>query len=171
MRANSPAPELNEALGELGRHTRERPSLAAPLAMLRDLLPALYAEPVTEQPPPLTRDSAVAKLADGVPLLRGEPFAVDARAFGRRWLAVCEAVQRHQAPEPGRALADALRNGRLDPAAMVAEVLAGQPAAVHARAEALGLDAGLTASVLALTLFPVLSAAADALAPLRQGIS
>jgi FdhE protein len=161
--------DIAEALGELDRLAGERPALAGPAALLRDLLPALCAGAVAETPPPLGRESAAAKLAGGVPLLRGESVGLDLPAFRRRWLAACAAVERHQSPGAGRALAGAMRAGRIAPAELAAEVLAGRPEGVHARAGALGLDPGLTASVLGLVLFPVLSSLAAALAPLREG--
>src|SRR5207302_1109892 len=46
--------------------------------------------------------------------------------------------------------------------------LAGRPEAIYARAETLDLDAGLTATVLRLTLFPVLTAVGAALALFRE---
>jgi FdhE protein len=52
---------------------------------------------------------------------------------------------------------------------LVAAVLAGEPGRVHDRADALGLVAGLTATVLRLTLFPVFVTAAAALEGLRAG--
>src|SRR5262249_40832484 len=51
---------------------------------------------------------------------------------------------------------------------MTQQILAGRPEEVHAQADALGLDAGLAAMVLRLTLFPVLTHVAAALAPLRR---
>jgi FdhE protein len=66
------------------------------------------------------------------------------------------AVQRRQMAEAAPALAAALRQGRLEPGYLVSVTLAGRPEAVHARADALDLDAGLTAAVLRLTLFPEL---------------
>jgi FdhE protein len=86
------------------------------------------------------------------------------------WQEVCAAVRRHQDGEAALALAGAARDGRLDLAELTREVLAGRPESVHARADVLGLDATLTATVLRLTLFPFLSRVQAALAPLREGI-
>src|SRR5437588_777155 len=64
-------PEAARALADLDKLAAERPSLAAPAAVLRDALPALFAEPVPFTPPPtLTAEQAATKLAAGVPLLR-----------------------------------------------------------------------------------------------------
>jgi FdhE protein len=161
--------EVQAALVELAVLARERPALAAPAALLADILPGLYERPMCETPPPMAPEHAAAKLSAGLPLLRGEGFAVDGKTFRRRWLHVCDAVQRHQGGEEGRRLAQALRDGRLDSTELTQELLAGRPETLYARAEALDLDAGLAAMVLRLTLFPVLSAVRSALETLRQG--
>jgi FdhE protein len=156
-------------LDDLARLAQEKPSLAGSAALFRDVLPILYEEPPRESPPPITPEQAVAKLAGGVPLLRGEAVALDAQALGRRWQRVCAAVHRQADGDAPAALDKAVRGGKLDLADMAREVLAGRPEGVHARADALGLDAGLTANVLRLTLFPVLAHLAAALGPLRAG--
>jgi FdhE protein len=137
--------------------------------VLKEALAGLYAEPVRETAPALTPEAAAAKLAGGVPLLRGEPFQPEARSFGRRWQRVCTAVQRGQAGDTAGALAEAVRRGRLDLAELAREVFAGRPEGVHARADQLGLDAGLAATVLRLALFPALAQVNAGLAPLREG--
>jgi FdhE protein len=163
-------PDAADAVAALAKLAQERPQFAGPAALLSDVLPRLFQEPSPETAPPFTAEQAAAKLVGGVPLLRGEPFAPDLRAFRRRWLDVCAAVQRRQEGEAGRRLADALRGERLDPGKLTRDLLAGRPEGIHARAEAVGLDAALTATVLRLTLFPVLTAVAAALAPLREGV-
>jgi FdhE protein len=128
--------------------------------------------------PALSAESARAKLAAAIPLLRGENVRVDLPAFSFRWAAVCTAVMRHQNLEGGKSLQRALARGdsdstrapgRLEPVEMLASVLAGRPEDIHHRADALGLDAGLTTAVLGLVLLPSLSQARAALAPFRQG--
>lgn len=163
-------PDAAEALDELARLAQERPTLAGPAHFLGDVLPGLYAAPPSETAPALEPDQAAAKLSSGVPLLRGESLTLDGAAFRRRWLHLCEAVQRHQGSTAAVALADALRRGTLDARELTQEVLAGRPETIHARADALGLDAGLTATVLRLTLFPMLVPMAAALAPLRERV-
>jgi FdhE protein len=157
---------VESARAELVRLAQERPALAGPAAVLGEVLPALFAEPVREAPP---GNGAAAKLAGGVPLLRGEQAVVEDAAFRRRWLAVCAALQNHRDSQAARALAAALREGRLTPAELVGHVLAGRPEQVHARAAELGLDAGLAATVLRLTLYPVLAQWRSALRPHRAG--
>ncbi len=153
----------------MSRLVAERPTLAGPGHFLADALPGLYAEPIPVATPALTPEETLAKLDQGTPLLRGATLAVDTAAFARRWQHVCAAAQRHQNSPAAAAVADALRRGALDPEQLTRAILAGQPDVVHAQAAALGLDAGLTATILRLTLFPALSPISDALAPLRAG--
>lgn len=169
--APPPPPEVATALGELERLAIERPELAGPIALVRDVLPALYQEPIMDRLPALAADHAATKLAGGVPLLRSEHLELDVKAFHRRWLHVCAAVQRHQDGTGADHLAAALRNGRLDANLLAAELLAGRAQGIHAQADSLGLDAALTATVLRLTLFPVLARANAALAAFRNGVS
>lgn len=164
-----PSPEVEEALAELARLGQERPTLAGHAALLADILPRLYRENDEGKPPPLALDHARAKLAGGLPLLRGETVHLDGRAFRQRWLHVCAAVERHQGGGTATALANHLRQGGLEPDELVRDVLAGRLQALHAQAEKLGLDSALLATVLRLTLVPALAPLDAALAPLRTG--
>jgi FdhE protein len=165
----APLPEEVQAVvKELDRLHSERPSLAGHLAVLRDILPHLYASPIPDTPLSLNRDQAAVKLGSGVPLLRGESLSFDVKSFSQRWRRLCEVLQRH-GNLAAEVLAKALDEGHLDGEKMVREVLAGRPETIHARADELGLDAGLTATVLRLTLFPWLARVSASLAPLRDG--
>jgi len=165
-----PAP-VAEAVGDLVTLARDRPALSGPALILAEVLPCLAPATIRETPPVLAAEQATAKLGAGVPLLRGEPLALDAAAFRRRWREICGVLRRHQKSPAAAALANALGPDRLDAAEIVSQVLAGNPEAVHARADALGLDAPLTATILRWALFPVLAAFELVLAPSRQGIS
>jgi formate dehydrogenase accessory protein FdhE len=167
-RTAAPAPEVADALAELARLLDARPSLAAPIRMLHEVLPPLFANPGEDRLPALSAESAAAKIDDGIPLLRGETLELDLAAFRRRWQIVCAAVQRHQNPEAGRGLAQAMEVGKLEPTLLIASVLAAKPDEIHLRADALGLDAGLTSAVLGLVLFPAMGRIAAALAPFRK---
>jgi FdhE protein len=160
---------VEPALAELTRLIKERPALSLPATVLSDLLPILYAVPVSETPPSLTQEEASAKLAGGIPLLRGEKIALSEKAFQRRWQDICAAVQRHQESGPAQALGQALRQGRLAPTELFQDVLAGQSEAIRSHADTLNLDAGLLGTVLRLTLFPVLTHLDAALTPFRAG--
>jgi FdhE protein len=148
----------------------ERPELVGSIALLRDLLPSLDQEPILDPIPSLAGDHAAAKLAGGVPLLRGEPLQLDVQAFHQRWRRVCTAVRRHQQENAGQLLAEALEKGTLDANAFAAEFLSGGVQAIYAQVDGLGLDPGLTATVLRLTLFPVLARFNAALLPLREKV-
>jgi FdhE protein len=166
-RVRSAPPSADEARAELDRLAAERPAVRAPALWLRELLPELAAdERVTV--PPLTADQARAKLLGGVPLLRGEPLNLDGKALQRRWRRACAALGQHQGD--GAAHAEAVRRGRLDLVELAGVVVAGNLGAVAERSAALGLDAGLTATLLRFTLFPALVALEAALAPLRSGV-
>jgi FdhE protein len=170
-RAPEPSPELADALKELDQLAQSRPTLSPPAEMLREILPTLFKRPNEQEPPVIPAERAGAKVESGVPLLRGETVALDVPAFRARWQAICDAVRRFQNPDGGQALASALEWEKLLPAEMLASVLAGRPEEIHARADALGLDAGLTTAVLGLALFPVLSQFGAALAHLLGGLS
>src|SRR5262249_16884694 len=149
-RSNDPVSSAREALAKLAE---EKPWLAASCEVLREMLPALVGEPVVETPPALDAAMAHDKLAAGIPLLRGEPVALDAKSLARRWQAVCAAVERRN-PDARRIAAGF---AALDPTALLSEVLAGRSEGVPARAEALGLDGALAATVLRLSTLPVLA--------------
>jgi FdhE protein len=167
----APSPDTAEALAELERLRQDRPSLVEPAALLAELLPLLV-EPLTNVIPlSLPPGRASDKLAGGVPLLRGENVALDPGTLRRRWAAVCAAVGRYQERNATGALADAAKRGRLSIEELTLAVLAGRADEVHARADALGLDAGLAATVLRFTLYPSFVSLGEALAPLRAEIA
>jgi FdhE protein len=168
--SSAPAPDVVTALGDLERLAKERPELAGPSALIRDFLRALYGDPVREPAPILSNEHAATKLAGGVPLLRGEAIDLDVKAFQRRWLRLCAVVQRHQPGDAGKILADVLQKKTLDPRTLVDELLAGRAQAIHARADLLGVEPGLTATLLRLTLFPVLAHFDGSLLPFRQPV-
>ncbi len=162
-------PSVEEARAELDRVAADRPALQPLLSWLRELLPDLA--PAAAPPVSLSVEEAHARLTAGTPLLRGLRIDFEAKAFRQRWQRVGRALEAQQPDGVAAALAEALGKGRLEPNEMVAAILAGQPGAVREKAEALGLDAGLTATVLRITLFPVFTALEARLAPLREGVA
>jgi FdhE protein len=163
--APAAGPAVEEARTELDRLAAARPTLLPLARWLRAMLPELA--PGAGAPPDLSLEpeQARTKLQGGIPLLRGERLTVDPRTFRRRWQRACEALS----DEATAALAGAVRQGRLDPAEMVAAVLGGRPEAVRQQAEALGLDPNLATTLLRFTLFPLFTAVAASLEPLRAG--
>jgi len=155
-------PEVEEAQAELARLSQQMPILAELAAQLSDCLLAMYAEPQRVVVPQLTQETAAEKLGAGLPLLRGVILDIDWPAVNRRLQDMIGALAPRRADAaPG--LAEAVRSGQLDIAELTSFVLAGQPQSVHERAEELGLDVPLTASILSLTLFPIL-------VPIRAGL-
>jgi FdhE protein len=163
-------PSVEEARAELDRVAEARPGLRPLLGWLRELLPELV--PVEAAVPVLavSAEQARERLGEGVPLLRGQAVPVDGKAFRQRWQRACEALEAQQADGTALALAEAVRKGRLEPGAMVAGVLAGEPEGVRERAGALGLDAGLATTMLRFTLFPTFAGVQPALRPMREGV-
>ncbi len=153
---------VEETRAELARLSAQMPIFAELAEQLNDFLPLLYAEPLRVVVPQLTKETAAEKLSAGTPLLRGEILDIDWPAVNRRFQDLVGALAPRRA-DAASGLAEAVRSGRLDIAALTALVLAGQPQSVHERAEGLGLDVPLTASLLSLTLFPVL-------VPIRAGL-
>jgi FdhE protein len=165
-----PSAEVEAALAELDQLSQERAALANPSAVLRNILPLVFERPARESAPILTPEQALAKLSSAIPLLRGEGLLPESKSFRRRWLKVCAAVESGEAAGAAQALGAAVKHGTLDPLELAGAVLAGHPEAVLARLDRLGLDAGVGATVLRLTLFPVLARVNTLLSPLREGV-
>jgi len=157
-------PEVIEAHAELLRLTDEKPVLAELASQLIEYLAVIYAEPAQAVVPAISPEIVGEKLAAGVPLLRGETVdfgpAVQARLKN-----LVAALARFQ-PDAAPSFQKALRSGALDPKDLVAAVLDGQPLRIHERADSLELDAPLTASLLALALYPDLVSIRAGLEPL-----
>src|SRR5437660_8697679 len=112
---DSPSKDLKEALFQLSRLKKERPALTGPADFFSDVLLGLFEGESNDQPTAMTPEQAQAKLATGVPLLRGESVTGDLAAFQRRWLHVARAVERHQDAAAGKALADVVHQNRWNP--------------------------------------------------------
>jgi len=160
--------EVGEALAELGKLAKESPELAGPAALLAEILPGLYQDLNHEAPPEISGEQAAAKLAGGMPLLRGEQIAINAKSFRKRWFEICAAMERGHKSGAAKRIADSLRREQLNAEEMIRELLAGRPESVHLQANNLDLDVETVASVLRLTLFPVLSSLCNVLSPLQQ---
>jgi FdhE protein len=156
-------PDALTALKELAALVEQRPKLAQPVAVLREVLPALYTEPINQAPPTLTQEHAARQLSAGLPLLRGQNLSLDERAFRRRWAAMCTALQKHQPAADLAALANCVRPGRLSAGRLLAQLLAGEPQVVHTRGKELGADPGQFATIFRLALYPVLALVQESL--------
>ena len=156
--------DVEDALADLATVSGARPDLAELAMQLNACLRAAYAEPVVASPPSIAAESAREKIAAGISLLRGETLSLDAAALVDRWQRIVAAMKPYR-PDATPALAAATGPDKLDLALLATFVLAGEPQQVHERADALGLDVPLTASMLWLTLFPTLTSIRVALEP------
>jgi FdhE protein len=163
-------PEVQDALAELSQLGQQRPALAELAGELRAIIPVLYAEPIGETSPVITAEEASARLAGKIPLLRNQTVGIDRTAFARRWDGITAVLKKRSHDRAG-AISTALRQGKLDVDHLVVELMAGRAGSIHAQAEALGLDVPLTATVLWLTLFPLLSHFRVSLAPVLGGVA
>jgi FdhE protein len=166
----TPSQAVAEAQAELDRLAKDRPAYLEPISLLRDLIPGCAPAVELRSLTLPARDHAHAKLASGIPLLRGESWAPEADEFKRRWREICDIVGRRRKDDSAPALEAAVRAGKLEPSEMVQAVLAGRAGEVQERAEGLGLDGGLAATVLRFTLFPILTPVGAGLMPLREGV-
>ncbi|WP_026370637.1 formate dehydrogenase accessory protein FdhE [Kallotenue papyrolyticum] len=175
-RTPSPRPDVAVALQHLARLAETHPELADLAKLHAALVQAAFAVPVEPPAFMLEATHAATKLAAGVPLLRGEPLALDGADLRARYLQLCAALlalpagddaarARRTALERLRA---AVQGGQLDIGALAGEIIHGDPRAVAAQADQHGLDAGLAATLLRWTLLPTLEALAAQLAPLRE---
>jgi FdhE protein len=149
-------PDVEEALAELARLSDQRPNLAELALQLNACLRVAYATPIDVEHPPIPFDSARARLSAGTPLLRDETLNLD-RELETRWQRIVAAMKPYR-PDASSALVAATAARKLHVSEWASLVLARNVHEVHQRAETLGLDVPLTASLLWLTLFPVLVA-------------
>jgi FdhE protein len=163
-------PEVEKAQAELARLAQERPVLAELAGQLSDFLLALYVEPIRVVVPTISKETATEKLQAGVPLLRGETVDVDWLAAQRRLQDVVAALAQRRA-DAAPPLARAVRSGKLAMAGLASAALAGQPEKIHERAASFDLDVSLAASVVSLTLFPVLVPIRAGLEPLFSAVA
>lgn len=157
--------ELSAALADLDRLVGGRPELSEPGRTLADLLAEAFGRPPARGPQFPDRDAARSAWADGVPLFRNAPPALDGESLRARGLALARALR--AANPAARPLARAIRREKGLLAAWAREALAGRPEEVAHRAGGAGLDPDLAASVLRLALLPELAPLSKALDEMR----
>jgi FdhE protein len=158
---------LAEPLEQLAALAKEKPSLERSCNVLEKLLVELFGNPISEATvPAISLETAQAKWAAGTPLLRDISLRLDESVFRQCWLAVCAAMQE----EGAESIADAACEKKLNPIALLREVLAGRVETIAIKAEVLGIDAAQLGTVLRLTSLPVLARVADACAQLRRDL-
>ena len=159
----SPAIAARERLGQLAE---QNPALREAAAIQSALLQAAYDRPIELAAPGLTPEQLAAKRAEGVPLLHGEPLALDQAAAEAMLLRLCAAAgPRLDRPTDAQAIVAALRRGRLQPAELLRQVLNGEAGALHSQAAEQGLNGQLLGSLLRFSLFPALTELAAELVP------
>ena len=157
--------DAEAALRKLGQLGEQQPELAELAATNAALLKAMH-----EHEPPvlkvdISREHAHTKQAVKLPLLRGEPVSFAANEVRDRFLRLCR-IMHNQGNAFAEELHTAVKAGHFRVEDAVVDVIAGDPHAVASRADALGLDAGLAATLLRLTLFPSMVRLALELTPL-----
>ncbi|NTU78306.1 MAG: formate dehydrogenase accessory protein FdhE [Chloroflexales bacterium] len=161
-----PPPEIAAALDALARLAEEEPTLSEAAALQGALLRAAAAAPPLVAEVDLAEAEAARKLAAGVPLLRGEDLRLDPAALRAAFARLADAARKHNLPGAD-AVAEALRRGALEPAALARAVLDGDPEPLALIVGGLGLPGDLARTLLRWSLFGPLSALAERLAPLR----
>jgi FdhE protein len=165
--ADKISPEVREALEQLDRLADERPSLSQPIAVLRELLPLLFASPPKDCGVQIEHDAAQERLSSGKPLLRGESLAINVRDFEQRWRSICRVLQRHRSDTAASQLAALVGRDNWRAAELLRLVLDGNTADIRALADAADVERQLALSVIRFTLLPVLSGIRASLAPLH----
>jgi formate dehydrogenase accessory protein FdhE len=158
---------LSSATLDLQKLKEKRPALAAACGTLSAVLPVLFRNAATETPLVLVGEDAQERLRGGVPLLRGQTLTIDEAALDLRWLAICASLEQ----QPADALATAVRQRKLSPAALLSAVLAEGPETLVSTTSPLDLDPALAATVLRMAALPALAQITRDLAKPRQGIA
>ena len=147
--AGQPVPEeVIRAQAELNTLARERPAWAGHISLLSSVLPVIYAEPPVVARADITPEQAYEKLGNGIPILRGEVVSLDNELLRRRWQDVCRTAR-------------APKTADLDPAKLMESVLGGEPSRVVEAARACSCDSNLAATLLRLSVLPVLARLKD----------
>lgn len=158
-------PFVEDALGKLEKLAETQAELAGLAATTGALLRVMYAD-VPQLPFPFTPEHVALKCEGGVPLLRGEVQPFDAKRLQAQFERLCAVMVEHNHPS-ARALADAAQRRTLEIAALAQAILSDDPAAIVQRADELGVDAALAATLLRLTLLPLLEQCSSAARTLR----
>jgi FdhE protein len=169
-------PDLASALDRLARLGEDEPSLRDAAALQGAILRTIYRRPPKIGAIDLAEDRARDKLHSGVPLLRnpdgwkgGEDVPIDSAAIRALTLDLCEVMRESEArSSSATAVAAAIKQHRLDVAALVAAVLNGRAPAMREQAATLEIDGELLGTLLRFSQFPALEQLAAQLAPLRS---
>ena len=159
--------EIESSLESLRQLALDRPSLSAPVATLIELLPILFVDADLRKLG-IQKAAAVEKLRTNVPLLRGQNLRFGREDLERRFVAVCDAICRHEDQPDAESFGKILRDGGVLVEEMTTRVIAGDVDAVASQCESLGINSDLVTGVLRLALFPVMSQLSHELSPLLE---
>jgi hypothetical protein len=159
--------ELAQVLDDLRRLSAERPELEAPADTLGHVLVAAFGTPAVLGSPYAPDADRLAEIAprwsSGGPCVDVAAPVFDPADLRARGRAICHALR---ADNPAAAtLESALRRGRVDWTSWATATVLGRPESVGRDAQGAGLRPDLVASVLRLTLLPVLAPCWANLAP------
>lgn len=149
-------PDVVAAVATLERLREQQPELAPLAGMNIALLQTMYSRDTPALAFAMTPEHAATKREAGLPLLRGETLSLDARTLSEQFIRLCETMITH-GNQGAMSLRDATRRTHLDIHDLTMDIIAGEPHAVVEHADRLDLDAGLAATLLRLTLFPMLT--------------
>lgn len=147
------SPGVSDAIAELQTLAQQQPALAAHARSLAGCLPVILSSSDGVPAWHMPGDRIAAKWSAGVPLMRGETIPFDRHVLVERSQKLCAALGQHVGKAPVDRLARAIASGELDLRELTGWVLVGESSRLHERADQLGLDAALTATVLRWTLF------------------
>lgn len=147
--------QIDDSLTELARLRRQRPSLSSAVDILAAVIPIVLKDEPSETVPEIDSQRALEKLAEGIPLLRGERPTIDARRFTERWDGICNAVDQVNRDDVASQLVGLFCDGGFDLDAVVADVLEGRVDELRGRLKTRRFNFTLTTTLLRLALFPV----------------
>lgn len=164
-------PDIADAVARLASLAETQPDLRGATALQAALLRAVYAAPAPVARVSLGKQDTAARLAEGVPLLRGMPLPVDEAGLRETFLRLCAAIrsQSRDALLPQlTALRQSVRGGELDLWELSAALVDGEGSALPERLKERGYPPDLVMTLLRLALLPFLEQVAAQLAPLRE---
>jgi FdhE protein len=126
-----------------------RPDLGPAAALQRALLGRMIAVTGRLQntdgrtPGMVVPTAAVSRLKQGIPALRGDAPAIPVELLGPELVPLCDALAQGGAGDPARHIAEALREGRIDPRSLIAASFRRDQGAIRTFAQHAGLSPDL----------------------------
>ena len=164
-------PDVREAIGRIRQLAQRRPELSSIALLYEQLLPVLFAPECAARLKELSKDRWREKLAQGVPLLRGETMEFGEPAIQESWQELCAIANRYRANQSPTQSAAALAIQRKSPVESLGKVLNSGPEEWSKESGHAWTDFGFLMSVLRLWALPRLEPLVHSLAAnwLRAG--